>query len=104
MNDVPLVQVFDGAACLYHEAPDLGHGKVLSLLDGVGEGSIFTEFEHDVCALLEGEGPIKLNDVRMGEFGVYLELCYKLQVVSRNRARTTWLGPFARVWEAPSST
>src|SRR4051812_266566 len=40
MDDVALVQVFDGAACLDHKPSNFRHGEVFTLLDGVGKGTV----------------------------------------------------------------
>jgi hypothetical protein len=68
MYNIPLVKVFDGAAGLDHEAPDLGHGEVSPLLDSVGKGAILTELEDNVGAFDERKSAVELDNVRMRQF------------------------------------
>lgn len=65
MYDVPLVEVFDGAACLDHESSNFGHGEISSLFDGIGQRAVFAELKNDVGAFDEGKGTVELDNVRM---------------------------------------
>jgi len=65
MHNVPLVEVFDGAACLDHEPADLGHGKVFPLLDRIGERAVLAELKNNVGAFDERKCAVELDDVRM---------------------------------------
>lgn len=67
MDNIALVQIFDRAAGLDHKAADLGHGEVLALLDGVGQGAILAQLEDHIGAGVKGEGAVELDDVGMGE-------------------------------------
>ena len=66
MYDVSLMEVFDSAACLDHEPPNLWHGEIFPLLDGVGERTVFAELKDNVGAFDERKGAVKLDNVRMG--------------------------------------
>lgn len=65
MNDVSVMEIFYCAACLDEEPPDFRHGEVLPLLDGICEGTIVTDLQNDISALLKRECAVEFHDIWM---------------------------------------
>jgi hypothetical protein len=65
---------------LNNKPPYLRHCKEFAFAECVGEGAIVAEFEDDVGTLSKGKSTVEFDDVWMTEFGVELELGYKLLI------------------------
>lgn len=70
MNDVPVMQVLDSAACLDDESSNFRHGEIFSFSNDVRQRSIFAYLEDHVCILFEGECTIEFDDVWVMKLGV----------------------------------
>lgn len=73
MDHVTSVEVLDGTAELNEEAADLAHGEELAPSYHVREATINTEFELDVCMLLEREGAVEFHNIVMSQLAVHAE-------------------------------
>jgi hypothetical protein len=59
------VQVFNSATYLNHESSDLGERQAFSLLQHIGQGSVWAHVQDDVCARVERKCAVEGDNVRM---------------------------------------
>ena len=57
------VHILDGTGNLNGVEADLGLCQTFSSLHHVHEGTIIAKLEHEVCAIVEGEGPQELDNI-----------------------------------------
>jgi hypothetical protein len=80
VDNVTVVEVFDGSADLDEPTSNLRHGEVRAFSEGVCQRPVLAQLEDDICVFLKGEGAVELNNVGMVEFGVELEFGDKLYI------------------------
>jgi hypothetical protein len=73
VNNVTIMQVFNGAAYLNKPASDLGHGEVRSFAQGIGQRAVLAQLEDNVSVFLEGKGAVELDNVGVVKFRVELK-------------------------------